>query len=57
MGFPRSSARYLEFRSPVPPILDQLQEMKKVDVVIVTTKLGNTIVLDRETGKPIFNFN
>ena len=25
--------------------------------MIVTTKLGNTIVLDRETGKPIFNFN
>ena len=43
---------------PAPPILGSItRNEKKVDVVIVTTKLGNTIVLDRETGKPIFNFN
>ena len=37
------------------PILGSITEMKKVDVVIVATK-QNTII-DRETGKPIFNFN
>ena len=42
---------------PAPPILGSITRNEKVDVVIVTTKLGNTIVLDRETGKPIFNFN
>ena len=28
-----------------------------VDVVIAVTKLGNTIILDRLTGKPIYDFH
>ena len=43
---------------PAPPILGSITKNKeKIDVVIVLTKLGNTIVLDRETGKPIFDFH
>ena len=43
---------------PAPPILGTVtRNKKKVDVVIATTKLGNTIVLDRLSGKPIFDFN
>ena len=30
---------------------------KKVDVVIAVTKLGNTIVLDRLSGEPIYDFH
>ncbi len=42
---------------PAPPILGSItKNNKKVDVVIALTKLGNTIVLDRESGKPIFDF-
>tara|TARA_Y100000591_G_scaffold312043_1_gene316107 strand:+ start:3393 stop:5438 length:2046 start_codon:yes stop_codon:yes gene_type:complete len=43
---------------PAPPILGSITiEGRKVDVVIAVTKLGNTIVLDRITGKPIFDFH
>ena len=28
-----------------------------MDVVIALTKLGNTIVLDRTSGEPLFDFN
>ena len=42
---------------PAPPILASVTKKgKKVDVVIAVTKLGNTIVLDRLTGKPLFDF-
>ena len=42
---------------PAPPILGSItRDNKKIDVVIVVTKLGNTIVLDRNFGKPIFDF-
>ncbi len=43
---------------PAPPILGSITRNKsKVDVVIALTKLGNTIVLDRLTGKPVYDFH
>ena len=43
---------------PAPPILGSInRNNKKVDVVIAVTKLGNTIILDRMNGKPLFDFN
>jgi len=43
---------------PAPPILGSITKKgKKIDVVIAVTKLGNTIVLDRVSGKPIFDFD
>lgn len=42
---------------PAPPILATITlDDKKIDVVVATTKLGNTIILDRISGKPIFDF-
>ena len=42
---------------PAPPILGSITlNKKKIDVVIAVTKLGNTIILDRLSGKPIFDF-
>jgi quinoprotein glucose dehydrogenase len=39
-----------------PPILTMIKrENKNVDVVVAISKLGNTIILDRETGKPLFD--
>ena len=29
---------------------------KNIDVVVAVTKLGNTIILDRLTGEPIFDY-
>ena len=43
---------------PAPPILTSIKKnTKKIDVVVAVTKLGNTIILDRLSGKPIFKFN
>jgi len=43
---------------PAPPILGSISKnKKKIDVVIAVTKLGNTIVLDRMSGEPIFDFH
>jgi quinoprotein glucose dehydrogenase len=40
-----------------PPILSSIiRNNKKYDVVIATTKIGNTIILDRVKGKPIYPF-
>jgi quinoprotein glucose dehydrogenase len=40
-----------------PPNLATItREGKRVDVVAATTKIGDTILLDRVTGKPIFPF-
>ena len=33
-----------------------LRDGKRVDVVTATTKIGNTLLLDRLTGKPIFPY-
>ena len=38
------------------PILTTInREMKEVDVVVAVTKLGNTLILDRETGESLFD--
>ena len=43
---------------PAPPILTSINKNdKKIDVVVAVTKLGNTIILDRMTGEPIFDFH
>ena len=42
---------------PAPPILTRIKkDNKDIDVVVAVTKLGNTLILDRLTGKPIFDF-
>ncbi len=42
---------------PAPPILTRIEkDNNSFDVVVAVTKLGNTLILDRLTGKPIFNF-
>jgi quinoprotein glucose dehydrogenase len=42
---------------PAPPNLATIKrDGKAVDVVAVTTKIGETLVLDRVTGKPVFPF-
>lgn len=39
-----------------PPILTMIKKNSiNVDVVVAISKLGNTIILDRETGKPLFD--
>ncbi len=40
-----------------PPILTSIRRKdKQIDVVVVPTKFGNTLVLDRLTGKSIFGY-
>jgi len=42
---------------PAPPILTSIiKDKKKIDVVVVPTKRANTLILDRLTGDPIFDF-
>ena len=42
---------------PAPPILTRIRkDNKDIDVVVAVTKLGNTLILDRLNGKPIFDF-
>jgi quinoprotein glucose dehydrogenase len=42
---------------PAPPILTTINKYnKRIDVVVVVTKLGNTLLLDRYTGEPIFDY-
>jgi len=39
------------------PILTTINKYnKRIDVVIAVTKLGNTLILDRYTGEPIFDY-
>ncbi len=41
-----------------PPILTSITiKDLKIDVTIAVTKMGNTLILDRLTGKPIFDFH
>ena len=45
------------FDIPAPPVLTSIDKNgTKIDVVVAVTKIGNTIILDRLTGKPIFDF-
>ncbi len=42
---------------PAPPNMATItRDGKKVDAVAVVTKIGNTLLVDRVTGKPIFPF-
>ena len=42
---------------PAPPILTSItKNNKKIDVVVTPTKRSNTLILDRVTGEPIFDF-
>ncbi len=42
---------------PAPPILTSItKDNEKIDVVVTPTKRSNTLILDRLTGEPIFNF-
>lgn len=42
---------------PAPPVLVTItREGRRVDAVAQVTKLGNTLLLDRLTGKPLFPF-
>ncbi len=45
------------FDIPSTPILTTINKYgKRIDVVVAVTKLGNTLVLDRYTGEPIFDY-
>ena len=42
---------------PSPPVLTTIMRQgKRVDVVAAVTKIGNTLLLDRDSGKPIFDY-
>ena len=42
---------------PSTPILTTIKRYnKRIDVVVAVTKLGNTLILDRYTGEPIFDY-
>ena len=42
---------------PSPPILTKIKKDSKIiDVVVVPTKRANTLILDRVTGEPIYDF-
>ena len=46
-----------DYDVPAPPILVTLQNQNiSVDALAVVTKIGNTLLLDRDNGKPIFDF-
>jgi len=45
-----------DFDIASPPILATIEKnSKKIDVVVAVTKIGNTLLLDRDYGKPIFD--
>lgn len=47
-----------DFDIPSPPILATISKKgKEIDIVTVVTKIGNTIILDRDYGKPIYDLN
>jgi quinoprotein glucose dehydrogenase len=42
---------------PSPPVLTTItKDGRKVDVVAAVTKMGNTLLLDRDFGRPIFDY-
>ena len=42
---------------PAPPVLTTIERSgQRFDVVVAVTKVGNTLLLDRMSGKPIFDF-
>ena len=45
------------FDIAAPPVLTTISKNnKRIDVVVAFTKLGNTIILNRENGNPIFDY-
>ena len=45
------------FDIPAPPILTSIKKNNiSIDVVVATSKTGNTIILDRLSGEPIFDY-
>ncbi len=45
------------FDIPSTPILTTLNKYgKRIDAIVAVTKLGNTLILDRYTGEPIFDY-
>ena len=45
------------FDIAAPPILTTInKDNRRIDVVVAVTKLGNTIILDKQTGEPIFDY-
>ena len=56
--FQETSHDLWDFDIPSPPIIhDLFIDKKKYETVIVPTKTGNTIILERKTGKPIFDIS
>ena len=54
--FQETSHDLWDFDIPSPPIIHNLSINNKIyEVVIATTKVGNTLILERKTGKPIFD--
>jgi quinoprotein glucose dehydrogenase len=54
--FQETSHDLWDFDIPSPPIIHNLNINNKIyEVVIATTKVGNTLILERKTGKPIFD--
>lgn len=46
-----------DFDVPSPPILTTIKRGGiQLDVVAAVTKIGNTLLLDRDSGKPVFDF-
>ena len=46
-----------DYDIPSPPILTTVERDKhQVDVVVALTKIGNVIVLERSSGKPLFDY-
>jgi quinoprotein glucose dehydrogenase len=46
-----------DYDIPSPPILTTVERYKhQVDVVVALTKIGNVIVLERSSGKPLFDY-
>jgi FeS assembly protein SufD len=42
---------------PSPPVLTTItRQGKRIDVVAAVTKIGNTLLLERDSGKPIFDY-
>jgi quinoprotein glucose dehydrogenase len=47
-----------DYDIPAPPVLhDLIIKDKILEIVIAPTKVGNTIILERNTGIPLFNLN
>ncbi len=47
-----------DFDIPSPPILATINKQgKNIDIVTVVTKIGNTIVLDRDSGKSLYDLH